>query len=91
MFPLSFLSVNRLYEKPITPLIQLKTHKHKHTLKEPQKAISNDVKPDGAETVDDIWPPEDDNIPVTAESKVEPDKHKEKAQKGKAEVLGLCS
>lgn len=79
------------------PLV-LQTHKTlTHTLihtkintfinKEPKTADSNDIKPDGEETVDDIWPTEDDTQPATAQSKVEPDKATERAKTDKVEVV----
>lgn len=65
------------------------THTHIITLthkKEPKTADSNDIKPDGDETVDDIWPSEDDNKSAKAQSKDEPDKATEKAQTDTVEV-----
>lgn len=54
--------------------------------KEPKTADSNDIKPDGDETVEDIWPSEDDNKSAKAQSKDEPDKATEKAQTDQVEV-----
>lgn len=67
-------------------------HTHTHSphinlhFNKKESADSNEIKPDGEETADDIWPSEDDNKSAKAQSKVEPDKASEKARTDAVEV-----